>query len=415
MKKISIAVLILILSLAFTGCTNNELGFYNAYKRTQDIDSMESNTVLNFTLEAEGFAKEQQQVIDQTTSMLKDSDINIYQKMIQNEDRTAATAFADMNLNIGDMSMPLSVWVDTDMSSEKPELIEIIKMPPMLMAQMAQVIPEASAKEYIVYDFEELMSESEEQIDFNELMKFGKEMQPKITDLLKSYQENFDPEVEVIKYKGTRTVNGKSLSIYELKLDDKSFKEFLRYAVNYSLNDKDTIDFIKEYMNAVTSMMKVPEEKQLVKDEVDNESNNLDKKLPEFKKKFNEFMDSTKDVQIIGDEGIVIEYGINSDGYIVHEAGIIDMIIDLETITKIIGNNVSEEAEQIKGVLKLGINYNTKIKNINEDIKIDMPEVDENNSINYYKMLNKQMKESVTTSTIGGTDRVTDVHIQQRH
>lgn len=415
MKKISIAVLILILSLAFTGCTNNELGFYNAYKRTQDIDSMESNTVLNFTLEAEGFAKEQQQVIDQTTSMLKDSDINIYQKMIQNEDRTAATAFADMNLNIGDMSMPLSVWVDTDMSSEKPELIEIIKMPPMLMAQMAQVIPEASAKEYIVYDFEELMSESEEQIDFNELMKFGKEMQPKITDLLKSYQENFDPEVEVIKYKGTRTVNGKSLSIYELKLDDESFKEFLRYAVNYSLNDKDAIDFIKEYMNAVTSMMKVPEEKQLVKDEVDNELNNLDKKLPKFKKKFNEFMDSTKDVQIIGDEGIVIEYGINSDGYIVHEAGIIDMIIDLETITKIIGNNVSEEAEQIKGVLKLGINYNTKIKNINEDIKIDMPEVDENNSINYYKMLNKQMKESVTTSTIGGTDRVTDVHIQQRH
>ena len=90
-------------------------------------------------------------------------------------------------------------------------------------------------------------------------MKFSKDFQPKITNFFKDYQKDFKPEVEVVKYRGQKTVNGEALSIYELKLNDESFKDFIKYTVNYTLDNKDAIEFVKEYMNAVIDMVEIPE------------------------------------------------------------------------------------------------------------------------------------------------------------
>src|SRR5690606_8537535 len=115
---------------------------------------------------------------------LNNSEISIKQKMKQNEEKTAAKAFADMNLNFGGMKMPMSVWVDTDMSGETPKLVEIIEMPQMLMSGMS---PEAADKKYLVYDFEKITSTSGTGIDYDELMKFSKDLQPKIANFFKDY------------------------------------------------------------------------------------------------------------------------------------------------------------------------------------------------------------------------------------
>ena len=48
----------------------------------------------------------------------------------------------------------------------------------------------------------------------------------------------------------------------------------------------------------------------------------------------------------------------------------------------------------MKGIIKLGINYTSKSYNINsKDVKVEMPKVDENNSIDYMKMMEMQMKQ----------------------
>lgn len=381
MKKISVVALILALSIVFTGCTSNELKLYKAFNKSQDVTSMESDTVVNFTLEGEGFSAEDQQGIQEVTNMLKDSKITMHQRMIQNEEKTASRALVDTGLDFGGMNMDMQVWVDADMSSDAPKLLEIIKMPPVMMNSMS---PEDEGKEYIVYDFEKLMNAGGEEVNFNELMKFSKDIQPKVTNFFKDYQENFDPEIEIVRYKGARTVDGKTLSIYELKLDDESFKELIRYTVNYSMDNKNTMEFIKEYMDVVMSITEVPELKeQSAQDEINAELDKLEKDLPKLKKQFNEFMDASKDVKVIGDKGIVIEYGVNSDGYIVHEAGAIDIRIDLETIGKAMGESVPVT----KGVLNLGMNYNTKVYNINKDMKINMPKVDANNSIYFNDLM----------------------------
>jgi hypothetical protein len=201
MKKFSIVAIVLVLSIVFTGCTNNELDLYKAFNKSQDINSMESDTVLNFTLKGEGFSAEDEQIVQQLVNTLNNSEISIKQKMKQNEEKTAAKAFADMNLNFGGMKMPMSVWVDTDMSGETPKLVEIIEMPQMLMSGMS---PEAADKKYLVYDFEKITDTSGTGIDYDELMKFSKDFQPKITNFFKDYQEDFKPEVEVVKYRGQK-------------------------------------------------------------------------------------------------------------------------------------------------------------------------------------------------------------------
>ena len=48
----------------------------------------------------------------------------------------------------------------------------------------------------------------------------------------------------------------------------------------------------------------------------------------------------------------------------------------------------------MKGIIILGINYTSKSYNINsKDVKVEMPKVDENNSIDYMKMMEMQMKQ----------------------
>ncbi len=416
MKKFSMIALIVVLAMVFTGCTTSEKEFLKAYKKTMDINSMESEITFNLGLEGEGFSPEQQLAVDQMASVLSNFQINMIQKMTQNKDKTASKAFGQVEMNMGGMIVPMSVWVDVDMSSESPKLVEYIKMPQMIMGS---IYPEKPALEYIVYDFSKLSGEEGQQFNFNKLMELSKEMQPKIMELIDNYMNNFDLNMELIKNKGKRDVNGETLSIYELKLDDAQFKELLTSTVNYSLETKEMLNFIKEYMKFVASITEVTQDgQQLSQEEVIAEIDNLEKEIPQVKAKFNEFMDSIKDIKIIGDNGIVIEYGINKDGYIVYEAGSIDLRLDLEALSKLAKANrepvEGSVVEPIKGILKLRLNYSSKIKNINKDIEILMPEVNEENSIDFIDLMN--VNEPVpapepTVGVIGGADGPTEIYV----
>ena len=390
MRKFSIVALILAIAVVFTGCTNDEVRLYNAFMKSQDITSMESDTNIRFNFEGEGFSEEAQQGLEEVAKMLKDSEINFHQKMVQNKEKTVAKAQVNTGLNFGGMKTDMQVWVDTDMSNDAPKIVEIIKMPPLLMAQMS---PEDESKEYIVYDFEEIMNSDKEKVNFKELMDFSKEMQPKMLDFMKNYHKNFDLGFKVASHRGRQTIDGKTLSIYQVKLDDKGFKELIRYTVNRGMDNEETVKFIEEYMNIVMSFAQIPDaEKEAAKEEVNQGIEKLQNDLPKLKEQFNKFMDTFKDVKVLGEKGIVIEYGINSDGYIVYEDGKIDLNIDLGAMGKVLGKDVAVEET---GVFKLGINYNTKVYNINKNINVNMPEVNEKNSLNFKDIM--EQTDSVET------------------
>lgn len=401
-KKLSIISLALALSLSIVGCTRSaERDVYKAFQQTMDIRSMESNTEVSFALEGTGLDAETQQMLDQAKATLNNSKFYIDQKQALNSERTAGKAEVELRMDIPGMKMDMGVWVDMDYTSEDPQLVEIIKMPPMLMSAYG---PEAANKKYIVYDVAEVMNSlnkegQEIDMDFSKLMNLSKDLQPKMEEFMKTYFKDFKSDKKLVTYMGKKNVDGKDLSIYNVKLDDESLKSLVRNAGNYSLDNKENVQFLKDYMGLVSSAMEMTgAEGQISKEELDKEISTIESKLPEFKKTFNEFMDSVKDVKIIGEKGIVIEYGINSDGYIVNEKGAIDFRIDLASVSKAFISQTPEGAEGVAispttGVINLNINYKSNIKNINKELKISLPKVDEKNSISFEKLMEVQMKQ----------------------
>lgn len=399
MKRFSLLLVILVLAVSLTGCFGGETKLYNAFNKMQEVTAIQTEMTMGFNLETEGFPEETKAVLDQVSAVVNNIKIQINQKTLQNEDKTFAKSELDMNLDSVMGPMNMKVWVVADL--EEPQLLEIIKLPQILSSQ---IFPGQPAKEYLVYDIGDLMDLEGGEVDFEQLMEFSKDFQVKFTEFMKEIQKDFKPGFNVVESKGSKLVRNQNLDIYELKLDDAALKELIKYAVNYSLDNETAIEFIKEYMNAVTSMVVVDAENpEEVEKEIQKELEALEKQLPEFKEKFNEFMEEYKDIEILGEKGIVIEYGINNKGYIVHEEGTIDLAINLEKIAKAIG----EEAGEMKGVIKLGINYTGRNYNINSKVLgIMLPRVNEKNSVNFMELMEMQMNQVQPMPTVPAPEPV---------
>lgn len=387
MKKVSVVTLVLAMALFFTGCTNGELKLYNAFLKSQDIRSMESRTDLSFGLEGEGLSEENQAMLAKVSKMLNNYKITMNQKIEQNEDRTVVKAQVDSVIDMGGMKADLSVWIDADMSKDIPEMEQIIRMPKMLMAMTGEKFAD---KEYIVYDYNEILDMAESGIDHTKLMNWSKEAQPKITDFLKDYAKNFNAGIKMIESKGKKVVDKETLDIYELKLNDESFKNLVRYTGNNFMENEDMMKFMKEYVNMVISITESQNEEAK---EVGKEIEKLEKELPNIKENFNKFMDEFDKIKVLGEEGIVIEYAVNKEGYIVSEKGSINLSIDLATI----GNKINEldkkevKALEMKGVIKLKIDFDTKNSNINKGVKIEMPKLTEENSLKFSDIIKSEL------------------------
>lgn len=376
MKKVSILTLILALALFFTGCTNGELQIYNAFLKSQDILSMESRTDISFKLSGEGLSEENQVMLDEASKMLNSSKIYMNQKMVQNKEKTIAKAKMDMGIDMAGVKTDMELWVTADMSKDTPEILEVFKLPQVLMASFGE---ENQNKEYIVYDFNELMEMQEAEIDYAKIMDWSKEMQPKLTEFLKEYAKSFDSGIKVVESKGSKTINNQVVNIYELKLNDESFKSLMRYSINNLIEDENVMKFMTEYMDIVFSTVEVSEDE---KQELNKEIDKMKEELPNLKEGFNKFMDEMDEFKILGDEGIVIEYAINKDGYIISEKGFMDISLNLKDIS----SKLNEE--EMKGIVKLKIEFDTKVSKINEGLKIEMPKLTEENSFSLTDLMN---------------------------
>lgn len=385
-KKLTVLTLILALALGLTGCVGGELKLYDAFNKMQDITSLDTDMEMTFTFETEGFSEEEQMVLQQISAMLNNAKVKTHQRQVLNEEQTVVKAEMNTIMDFGGMTMDMGLWVDMDLTEDEQKMVEIIKMPQMLMSFIS---PEDPAKEYIVYDLGEMMKAEDVELNFAEIMEFSKELQPKLAEFMKEIQKDFKPGFKVVTQKDDKVVNGKKLEIYEVKLDDATLKELVKYAINYSLEDEKTLEFFKEYMDAVMSMGMIPEEeREAAEKEIAEGFKEFENQIPEMKEKFNEFMEKYKDVEILGDKGIVVEYGIDDKGYIVHEAGNMDLKIDLGKIAEVL-----EEDTEMQGIIKLGVDFKSEYYNINNKIiRVNIPKVNENNSLNMMDIMEQQME-----------------------
>lgn len=386
MKKLTALLLILALTLGLTGCFGGELKLYEAMDKMQYVNSIQTETEMGFTFETEGFGEQEQELLNQVAAVLNNAKLKTNMKQTQNDDQTVAKAEMKTNIEAAGMNFDTNIWVDVDLSSEEPKLVEVFEMPEMLMSS---ILPEGESKQYLVYDIGEMMETEGMELNFKELMDFSKDLQPELMDFFKTMYKDMKLDKDFLTQKDNKVIDGKNLEIFEIKLKDANLKELVRHSVNHTLDSELTMNFLKDYMDLVMNMGAIPEaEKEEAEQEIKEGLESLETQLPEFKTAFNDFMDKYEDIEILGEEGIVIEYGIDEKGYLVHEAGNIDLRIDLNKITKALGE------ESMEGIINLGINYTSKNYNINNKVlMVRMPNVTKGNSMDYMELLEMQMEQ----------------------
>lgn len=383
-KRISVVAMLLVVGLVFTGCTNGELKLYNSFLKSQDIRAMESKTDLTFKLEGEGLSEETEKMLKEASTFLNTYKLTMNQKMERNEDGTVAKAQVDSEMDMGGIKTNLSVWLDVDVSKDIPKMKYIIKMPQMLMSMAGE---EFANKEYIEYDYNEVLGSQDMDINYKELMKWSKEMEPKMREFFAEYVKNFDTDVKMVKYKGQRSIDSEMLQIYELKLNDESFKKLMRKTINDFVQNEDMKKFMTEYINMMVSV--VESQNPGDKKEINKEIEELKKEIPNIKENFNKFMDEFDKIKVLAEEGIRIEYGINKEGYIISEKGSINLMLDLEKLGNKVNESNKEEvkAPEMKGIIRLKMNFDTKNSNINKSIKIETPKLTKENSLKFSDIL----------------------------
>ena len=313
---------------------------------------------------------------------------------MRHEEQTVSKAQLDANVKLKDMSFDTSIWVDSDLSGDKPVLKEIFKLPSMMMDS----IPNADGKEYIVLDFdkieqsiEDMEEDMPQSLGLDESMAIAMKYQDKFMDVFTEYMKKYDSDLSVLSKLDDKTVDGEKIKYYQVEFDDESFKEFLKYTTISMLEDENIIPLFKDYMTEImaASGEEIPEELSETAD------------AGEMIKKAREFFKELEKLTILGEEGILITYGINEDGYFISEEGKMDFLIDTKQFMDLNSNLIEEDQsaeedlieadealkEMPTPIIELKISYDTKIEKINEDIQVTMPTITEENSIDYMELI----------------------------
>jgi hypothetical protein len=396
-KLISLLLFTAIITSLFVSCAADELTLLNALYKSSDITSMESKTELSLRLEASGFSEQDQQTIQQVTSMLNESKITINQKMKSNADKTSTKAKVDVSVDMGGMALSTSMWLDSDFSGAKPKMKEIIKVPTILDSFMPT---EYQGKPYLVLDMNQLMSTSPDMgFDYKKLSEFSKNITPKIVEFMKEYFTQFDPGFTAITRKADKTVNGQTLAVYKLKLDDAAFKSLIDYGVTNFIQNEKALTFTKDFLISVIDITSITtKEKAKGLQEINKTFDEFKAGIPAFKDQWVKVMNVLKDVKILGEKGIDIEFGINSEGYIVSEDGTVDLLIDMKALADA-GENLSllqnsKYKKQIStqtGILKIGFDFHNVTSNINKDVSIIFPTLNSKNSFSFMDIMDSMM------------------------
>lgn len=381
-KLVLIGVSVLMATSLFTGCSSEGKALSSASTKTQKATSLESKTEIGLRFTAENLSAEEQQEVSKVIPMVNSSKMTMNSKINQNADGTAAKMQADIAMQIGTMPLDMGIWVDTNMENGKVGFKEIIKMPAMAAAQMG-------GKQYLVLDSSKMGGTNGVNTD---LAKASQDMQKKLSDLIAKNMASFDPGFNIVPDTGYTFIDlpdgRKVVHTFRVKLNDKNFKSLIKYASNNWVKDKDAKSLLKDYLTTVMMMSTNADEVKANQAELDKAFSDFDKGLPEFTANMNKILNSFDGVPLIGEKGIVIDYAVDDDGYIVNEKGNIDLVFDApKFIAAVQGINGANEQNKLTGVYKLGIDFNTNTFNINKNVEVKFPEVNSQNSIQYEDLI----------------------------
>lgn len=393
-KKIVALGLTSLMSVSLlAGCSVNGLALYGAFSKSQAVKYRETKSDISLNVSATNLSTEEQQ-INAYLPLINSSKLSISTKSNTNDDKTASQAEADVSMMVAGTSINSTAWVNADFSQGKNIVKEIVKMPDILSAQ-----PEFKGKEYFVMDLSQLSNTpGAVQLDYSKLEQFTKTFEPKLYGFADSYVKQYNPNLNIITKLDSKSIEvfGKSqnVNVYELKLDDKTFKELIKYTVkNFGDNKEAVIAFLKDYLLAVDSLTQSMGQPSNLN--IQELINSLSKELPGIIDQVNQGLNTIDNVKLLGDKGIDIQYAVNNDGYIVNEKGTVQFVFDFNAIRELSKNANSTDKGTMPdytGLYTITVDFNNDINILTTPAEIVFPETNSSNSISYFDLINDAVK-----------------------
>jgi len=398
-KKITtLLIVISIFAGILSGCTGTAEGkaLYDAMVKSQGIRSSMNDIEMSLKLDSVGLNEQDTAAFTQLSAMLKDVNWSMNMKQVTNEELTASKSEVAMKVSMGGMSMDMGAWVDMDLTGSEPVLKETIKFPSMIFA----AYPSLASKEYLVMDLGEMMKASGtgtsgEAADISGLMKGSKELKELADKFMAGYLAQYDPGFKLITDGGIKeitTPEGKvNAHIYRISLDDKSAKKLVRYTVNNLADNKDAMAFMTEYIKLVQQISA----STAASAELDKIPADFEAQKPELIAKFNGFMDQIENTRILGDKGIVLEYAVNEEGFIVGQSANVDLAVSASLLSGAQGAGNADP-----GTINADIAFNMLTYNINKNVDIVMPVLTAENSMSFNEYMEAVMQSAMAAQSL---------------
>ncbi|WP_125152533.1 cell wall-binding repeat-containing protein [Clostridium rectalis] len=357
--------------------------------------SFEQNSKCTIKFSATGLNGEMQNQYNQMLSLMGDTiTVNSNSKneyISKNSFKQESTSTTKYSGLMAGMPSTTPTWTDIN----ENDFRLIYGIPESTSTNLGNMGPEFEMfkdKKYMVISSDGLnkfiTSEDDININKDKLEGIIKDFSPKLEKLALKFISNYHPNIDMIKKLGNaKTSDGREATCYKLNINNDTLKSLISYTGNNTLNfiqDKDVVDFIKSYINACIEISS--KNKDADKATFEKEFSNFLSNMPSTSLSFNKVLDCINSLDILGNEGIEITYYLSDKGIVLSEDGSIDFKLDLGKLNNIIND---KDSKDIKGVVFMKIMYTNNTTNINGDIKVNVPEVNKENSIDYFEMIKR--------------------------
>jgi hypothetical protein len=390
MKLVSILLSTVLAGGIFSGCTAaDKLSLVNSMEKMLQIKSMISKSDVRIRVGVTGLPDEYEEMVGSMLPFNKDIYMRVYQK-VNEEEGGVANSQMEATFQVGKRNVNTTVWTRADASGNEPATQQIIRVPSELKGFLP---PELTDKEYMVLDDTGINGgENMNPDEYREIAEAVSKFQVNLITFLKEYALHYDPNFAFITDKGESIVNGRPLKLYEIRLSDQSLKGLLRYTVNDLLKNESAKQLMKDLLISMVAMSG----EAAAGEELEAVAENLRDGTESFSEELNKMLEAFDSIRLLGDRGIVMNLGIDEDGYIVKQSGYADFIFNMQEFEKAFrmsdgynGDNIEGDLLSPEAVFTMNLDFDFELSNINEDIDIEFPELTSDNSFNLTEELVK--------------------------
>lgn len=337
------------------------------FEKMNTINSVESDSNIKLNFNATGLSADDQKALQQIMPVLQNLSVKLHTKSVK-ANSTDATAYVDMSTTVAGVALDFEVWAKTELSSGTPKVLETIKIPKNFP------IPLGIDKDYITIDTSAMSKDSNVKmptLDPSKLTEIGNKFTVILSSLIKDINDNFKLTTDKGDVTVTTPQGDVKAHAFEMKINDSDFKAILKYAINNLYNNKDFMAFLQDYIKTLDPTIDLKD---------------FSKQAALGVATANIVLDNIKDVKVLGDRGIVFDYAVNSDGYIVKESGNIDLVIDIQKLMNAV--DPTQKSTET-GIFNIGLDFDQTNYNINGNVQIDLPKLTPENSMGLEDLIQK--------------------------